>query len=242
MRAGVAGSTSAMELMVACGRIRAVYGAGFDLFGQLRDVVVVDFSDSPAMRSTFEAVLEEQRGGGPASAAMMSALLSQCLVMIFRRLAEQSEHKLAWLDALEDPRLARVVGAVLDRPAESHSLERLAELAGMSRSVFAKRFHDGLRTGGPAAQRGPAAEPTRFVRRCDRRACGFRQPQPFLEGVQRAVRLFAHGVSRAGNLSRIGDVFLSGVSGTLIQIVPDPFLSPKPRFGKRPLNPARRSS
>jgi len=140
----IAGSTGSMELMVACGRIQAIYGAGMDLFGQLRDVLVVDFSDSPNMRSTFEEVLEEQRTGGPGSAAMMSALLSQCLVRMFRRLAEHTGHRFAWLAALEDPRLARVIGEVLDRPGQPHSLEGLAELAGMSRSVFAKRFHEGF--------------------------------------------------------------------------------------------------
>jgi transcriptional regulator GlxA family with amidase domain len=62
-------------------------------------------------------------------------MLSQCLVLMFRRLSELSDHKLAWLDALEDPRLARVIGEVLDRPEQPHTLEGLAELAGMSRSV-----------------------------------------------------------------------------------------------------------
>ena len=138
------GAGSDMKMMVACGRFRAIYGAGVDLFGQLRDVLIVDFSDSPKMRSTFEAVLEEQRTAGAGSAAMMSALLSQCLVLMFRRLSEHSGHQLAWLDALEDPRLARVITTVLDQPAEPHSLEGLADLAGMSRSVFAKRFHEGF--------------------------------------------------------------------------------------------------
>jgi AraC-like DNA-binding protein len=138
------GAGSRPEFMVACGRFRAVYGAGLDLFGQLRDVLVVDFSDSPKMRSTVEAVLEEQRTAGPGSAAMMSALLSQCLVLMFRRLSEFPGYKLAWLDALEDPRLARVIKQVLDQPAQSHSLEGLADLAGMSRSVFAKRFLEGF--------------------------------------------------------------------------------------------------
>lgn len=140
----IAGSRSEMELMVACGRFRAVYGAGLDLFSHLRDVLVVDFSDSPKMRSTVEAVLDEQRNGGPGSAAMMSALLSQCLVLMFRRLSEHPGHGLAWLDALEDARLARVISTVLDRPERPHSLEALAELAGMSRSVFARRFHEGF--------------------------------------------------------------------------------------------------
>jgi AraC family transcriptional activator of mtrCDE len=140
----IAGSTGSVELVVACGRIQAIYGAGMDLFGQLRDVLVVDFSHSPKMRTTFEAVLEEQRNGGPGSAAMMSALLSQCLVLMFRRLSQHPGHNLAWLDALEDPRMAQVIGEVLDRPEQPYTLERLAELAGMSRSVFAKRFHEGF--------------------------------------------------------------------------------------------------
>jgi transcriptional regulator GlxA family with amidase domain len=63
---------------------------------------------------------------------------------MFRRLSEHPSHKLAWLGALEDPRLARVISAVLDRPEQPHSLESLAELAGMSRSVFAKRFNEGF--------------------------------------------------------------------------------------------------
>jgi len=140
----VAGPTGSWELMVACGRIQAVYGAGMDLFGQLRSVLVVDFSDAPKMRSTFEAVLDEQRSGGPGSGAMMSALLSQCLVATFRRLADHPGRDFAWLDALEDPRLAQVIGAVLDRPERPYSLEGLAELAGMSRSVFARRFQEGF--------------------------------------------------------------------------------------------------
>ena len=139
-----AGSSRDKQFIVACGRFQAIYGSGVDLFGQLREILTVDFSDSPTMRSTFEAVLEEQRTAGPASSAMMSALLSQCLVLLFRRLSESSSHTLAWLDALEDERLARVISKVLDQPAQPHSLEGLAEVAGMSRSVFAKRFHEGF--------------------------------------------------------------------------------------------------
>jgi AraC family transcriptional activator of mtrCDE len=139
-----AGSSGDGEFMVACGRFKAVYGEGLDLFGQLHDVLVMDFSDSPTMRSTFAAVLEEQRTAGPASAAMMSALLSQCLVLMFRRLAEQENHTLPWLAALEDSRLAKVVTKVLDDSGQPLSLEGLADVAGMSRSAFAKHFQEGF--------------------------------------------------------------------------------------------------
>jgi transcriptional regulator GlxA family with amidase domain len=85
--------------------------------------------------------LEEQRAARPAGAAMMSALMSQCLVLLFRRLSAHPECKLPWLSALDDPRLSRVLGEILERPEQPYSLEGLAALAGMSRSVFAKRFH-----------------------------------------------------------------------------------------------------
>jgi AraC-like DNA-binding protein len=139
-----AGSNGNAELIVACGRFQATYGEGLDLFGRLRDVLVIDFSDESKMHRLMELVLEEQRSAGPGSKAMMSALLSQCLVLMFRRLAKTPGGGLAWLHALEDPRLSRVIDAVLDAPEQPHTLERLADLAGMSRSVFAKRFHEGF--------------------------------------------------------------------------------------------------
>jgi AraC family transcriptional activator of mtrCDE len=137
----LAGSADDIDLIAACGRIQATYGAGMDLFAQLRETLIVEFTDSPTMRSTFEAILEEQRAARPAGAAMMSALMSQCLVLLFRRLSAHPECKLPWLSALDDPRLSRVLGEILERPEQPYSLEGLAALAGMSRSVFAKRFH-----------------------------------------------------------------------------------------------------
>jgi transcriptional regulator GlxA family with amidase domain len=41
---------------------------------------------------------------------------------------------------LGDPRLAKAVLAMLERPAGPHSLGELADLAGMGRSAFAGRF------------------------------------------------------------------------------------------------------
>jgi len=137
-----AGSNGKSDMIVACGRFRAIYGEGLDLFGQLREVLIVDFTDEPMMHRLMESVLEEKRSAGPGSKAMMSALLSQCLVLMFRRLQAMPEAGLAWLDALEDPRLTRAIGDVLDAPEQPYTLERLADLAGMSRSVFAKRFQE----------------------------------------------------------------------------------------------------
>ncbi|MBW3559755.1 MAG: AraC family transcriptional regulator, partial [Proteobacteria bacterium] len=44
--------------------------------------------------------------------------------------------------ALKEPRLVRVIGAVLADPAAPHTVQSLADAAGMSRSVFAKHFQE----------------------------------------------------------------------------------------------------
>ncbi len=71
---------------------------------------------------------------------MMTALMDQCLVLIFRRLCDTPECRLPWLNALEDPRMAGVLSSILERPERDHSVESLAEEALMSRSAFAEEF------------------------------------------------------------------------------------------------------
>ncbi len=136
----IAGPQDQSELIVACGRIAATYSAGLGLFDRLPEAVVLDFSDSAPMQATFEALLEEHRSLEAGSHVMMAALMNQCLVLVFRRLCGHPDSKLPWFLALEDPRLARALDAILERPEQHHSLESLAELAHMSRSAFAKRY------------------------------------------------------------------------------------------------------
>jgi AraC-like DNA-binding protein len=138
----VAGPPEEVELTVACGRVQVTYGGSLGLFDRLGEPLVLDFSDSPTMRATFEALVREYGGTGDGAKAMMTALMNQCLILVFRRLCDGEECKLPWLSALDDPGLARVLDAILARPEQPHSLESLAELGNMSRSVFARRFHD----------------------------------------------------------------------------------------------------
>lgn len=137
-----AGPAGHSELMAACGRIRVTYGGNLGLFDLLREVITLDFSDSPQMRATFEGLLREQGAPAPGSRAMMAALMHQCLVLVFRRLSKHAHCRLPWLAAMDDQRMIPVVDAILARPERPHSLESLAELGHMSRSVFAARFRE----------------------------------------------------------------------------------------------------
>jgi len=140
-----AGPTGDDHLVVACGHIRATWGGAMGVFDQLTEVLVVDLSDTPHMTAVFETLLAEQQRNEPGQVRMMSALMQECLVELFRHLCGRDDCRFPWLDALEDPRIARALGEIVRRPARPHTVGSLARVAAMSRSAFASRFRDVLR-------------------------------------------------------------------------------------------------
>lgn len=136
----VAGSVDEVALWIACGRIQVSYAGGMGLFDHLKEAIVLDFSEDSHMREIFEALIKEYQKSGPASAAMMTALMNQCLIEVLREAEAQSDGALPWLSALDDPRLSKVVEAILDHPEQSYTLESLAAIAAMSRATFIRHF------------------------------------------------------------------------------------------------------
>jgi AraC family transcriptional activator of mtrCDE len=143
----VAGPDGDRDLEVACGHLEAVYADRVRLFGLLDEPLVLDFRGSAAMRHTFERILDESADPGPGTGTMLAALMSECLVLVFRRLSRSTECTLPWLLALDDPRFARVVDAVVAHPEDPHSVDSLAALARMSRSAFALAFTSAFHQG-----------------------------------------------------------------------------------------------
>ena len=136
----VAGSEDRPDLVVGCGIVSIRYGPSLDLFDHLQDVLAVDLSSVPVALAAFQGILEEQSQPVAGSSAMTAALMTQCLVHLFRRLPSQGEGALPWLVALRDERLGRVVDMILDTPGANHTVDSLAETAAMSRSAFSEHF------------------------------------------------------------------------------------------------------
>ena len=136
----VAGVAVAADLRVACGTVNVTYGDSLGLFQRLQEIIVADLSGYPQVRLAFEGILAEQGGAMQGSAALTRALMTQCIIYLLRYLSEQSDGRLLWLSGLEDPNLARAVDVIFERPEGSHTVDSLAEVAIMSRSVFAERF------------------------------------------------------------------------------------------------------
>lgn len=129
-------------LILACGAIRATYRHGKGLFDYLREPIIEDFTDDDPICSAFEALLGELASPQPGTDALSDALMKQCLVLLLRQHCASGECRVSWLSALEDPQLGAAVTAMLDDPGAPFTLDRLAEIAGMSRSAFTMHFAD----------------------------------------------------------------------------------------------------
>jgi AraC-like DNA-binding protein len=126
--------------VVACLPIHATYHGSVGLFHHLRQPIVERFSADDAIRHCFEELLDEFHAPRPGSRAMSDALLRQCLIWLLRRFFERGDSGLHWLAPLADVAIGRTLSAMHEQPQHCFRLAELAELAGMSRSVFAVRF------------------------------------------------------------------------------------------------------
>jgi transcriptional regulator GlxA family with amidase domain len=88
---------------------------------------------------------EESKAARPGGATVMGRLLDVVAVEAIRTFVETAPASTSgWLGALRDPQLGRALVALHDQPEAEWSLDSMAAAAGMSRSVFARRFAETL--------------------------------------------------------------------------------------------------
>lgn len=137
-----AGDGSDLVLVVGCGTLKVHYGEAFGLFDHLRQTLVVDLSGVPEVPILYQGILAEQASGLPGGPVLQGAIMTQLLVHMFRKLHEEEDTTLAWLNALDDPRLAAALDTIMNDPGAPHTVDSLADIAHMSRSAFAKAFQE----------------------------------------------------------------------------------------------------
>jgi AraC-like DNA-binding protein len=165
-------------VVLACGALHATYHRTHGLFDYLTAPLVEHLEGGDPLQQSLLSLLDEQHSPQPGARAMCQVLMRQTLILLLRRYFSGGESRAAWLDALEDDRLGRAVAAIFEDPGAPHSLPRLAEMAGMSRSAFAERFSQNF-------QRGPM-DLVKEVR--------LRQAAQLLEHGDTPIKLLAHRV------------------------------------------------
>lgn len=97
--------------------------------------------DKAAMRWSLDRMSLELRDPRPGSFLVVQQLALMMLIQALRlHLSEGIQGGVGWLFALADQQMSAAMHALHDDPAHPWTLQKLAERAGMSRSVFALKF------------------------------------------------------------------------------------------------------
>jgi AraC-like DNA-binding protein len=95
------------------------------------------------MRWSLERLGQELREPQPGGFLVAEHLAYLMLVQALRlHLAEGLKGGVGWLFALGDRQMSAAITAMHDDPAHRWTLQQLAQIAGMSRSIFAQKFKD----------------------------------------------------------------------------------------------------
>ncbi len=106
------------------------------------ETIATQTEESPGLDQLSAVLLDEAGAGRCGSTETVARLSEALLVMILRRVIDRAPSSHGVLAGLSHPRLHHVIVAIHANPAAAWSIERLAELAGMSRSRFMATFGD----------------------------------------------------------------------------------------------------
>jgi AraC family transcriptional activator of mtrCDE len=123
-----------------CGYYTPGTASGVMLFRSLPDPLIVSVADDEAaIRALCTMMRSEASNPRPGAGAILTSLCEALLAMILRRSAGELTPGPLWT-AVEDPRIAEAIDAVLREPGADWSVERLAQVAAMSRATFVRHF------------------------------------------------------------------------------------------------------
>ncbi|MEM9605251.1 MAG: AraC family transcriptional regulator [Pseudomonadota bacterium] len=135
------------RLIAICSRMSLSFRNLHRLIDLVREPIVETVDSGSLLAMPLETLLHELASPGPGSGAIIRSLLLVCAIDMLRRRLSSNGADLGWMKVLHDPKLWPALQSMLDDPGETHSLDSLAEAAGMSRSAFAKRFGDAFGCG-----------------------------------------------------------------------------------------------
>lgn len=130
------------ELIQICGFFNASFGQSVGLFRELRDPVVEKFEPTDRIDLKLREAVEELCAQEIGTGAMTASLLKQVIVALVRRSMKSSR---GWTDRfsiLADRQITRAFADMVARPGAAHTVQSLAQSAGLSRSAFMARFSE----------------------------------------------------------------------------------------------------
>lgn len=128
------------KMLVLCASVSLGMRNTSGLVDLLRAPLFLDVEKSSLVERAMLGILDEVTNIRAGCQAMVRLLMLQCALEMLRERLEARDPALLWVAGLADTSLWKALRVMLDEPGGTHSLESLAEAAGMSRSRFAERF------------------------------------------------------------------------------------------------------
>ena len=128
--------------VTTCANLHFEGGAANPIAGALPDVVALPLADIDGVDHSLALLFDEAASDNCGRREMIDRLFEVVLIQVLRHLMEAGQLQSGMLAGMSHARLRRALVAMHERPGERWSLEDLADVAGMSRSVFASSFHD----------------------------------------------------------------------------------------------------
>lgn len=132
-----------VELDLLCGRFTYATGLSDVIMSALPDVLHLPLAQTiglGGLQGIVELLRAEVIHAQPGAIAIVSALSQALFVLILRAHAQREGMPASLLVLLGDPRLSRVVLAMLQHPERPWTVATLAEQAMMSRATLARHF------------------------------------------------------------------------------------------------------
>lgn len=173
------------DALFVCGQVSNSYTGAMGLFELFQAPILQSFPSNSVVQQSFALMLAEVAHPNLGTQAMTEALMKQCLIILLRQHLASTNDASPLLAALQNPKLARAVIAILEQPGSAHSVDGLAAVAGMGRSSFAKHFARVFGVG-----------PMEFVQRVRLRVAA-----RMLTGTDLPIKVVAAGVGYASRSS-----------------------------------------
>lgn len=123
-----------------CATIQIGGGQGNPIALGMPDLIVIPFDRIATIVPTLDLMMSEAFAAYDGRQVALDRLFEYLIVQVIRHVIGEGLVSGGVLAALADPRLARAVTAMHDRPDRLWTLDDLADVAGMSRTAFARHF------------------------------------------------------------------------------------------------------
>jgi len=135
------------RLLAVCSRIHVALRGSQGIVDLVREPLIESDITDQALVAPLERMITELSAPQLGSQAMVRTLVLECMIHLLRKRIIAQDSALIWMSALSDEKIWIALRVMLNHPENPHSVASLADIAGMSRSSFAKHFSDSYGAG-----------------------------------------------------------------------------------------------